>query len=109
MLKETMYLLSKGYSKKEIDAMIDADKQQAAAEAAEAAKAAEAKAAADQAAQQQADSEAQAKIKELEAQITTLQNDLKSAQADNVNTPAIPATDKTQARNDLLKHMADLM
>ena len=103
MIKETMFLLSKGYSKKEIDAMLEADKQQAAAEAAEAEKQAQ-----QQAAQQQADNEAQKKIEELQAQITALQNDLKNAQASNVNTPA-PAANSTTARNDLLKHMADLM
>lgn len=108
MIKETMFLLSKGYSKKEIDAMLEADKQQAAAEAAEAEKQAQQQAAQQQAAQQQADNEAQKKIEELQAQITALQNDLKNAQASNVNTPA-PAANSTTARNDLLNHLADLM
>ena len=118
MLKETLSLLAAGYSKKEIDAMREADKKaeaEAAAKKAEDEKKAAAKKAEDDAkkaeADKQAESEAAKKIAELEKQLADAKEDLKKSQAGNVNNP-IPADDKKtneQARNELLSHLAEYM
>lgn len=111
MLKETLSLLAAGYSKKEIDAMREADKKaeaEAAAKKAEDEKQAEAKKAEDE---KKAESEAEKKIAELEKQLADAKEDLKKSQAGNVD-KTIPANDKKtneQAKNDLLSHLAEYM
>lgn len=111
MLKETLTLLAAGYSKKEIDAMREADKKaaaDAAAQQAEESKKAEETKKAEQA---QIESEAQARIKELETQLASANEDLKKAQASNVgkSVQGSASADNEQAHKDLLSHLADLM
>ncbi|MBO5833967.1 MAG: hypothetical protein J6R22_03370 [Alphaproteobacteria bacterium] len=118
MLKETLSLLAAGYSKKEIDAMREADKKaeaEAAAKKAEDEKQAAAKKAEDDAkkaeADKQAESEASKKIAELEKQLAEAKEDLKKSQAGNVNNP-IPADKKVtdeQKTTELLAHLAEYM
>lgn len=118
MLKETLSLLAAGYSKKEIDAMREADKKaeaEAAAKKAEDEKQAAAKKAEDDAKKaeddKKAESEASKKIAELEKQLAEAKEDLKKSQAGNVD-KTIPADKKVtdeQKRSDLLSHLAEYM
>lgn len=111
MLKETLSLLAAGYSKKEIDAMREADKKaeaEAAAKKAEDDKQAEAKKLEDD---KKAESEAEKKIAELEKQLADAKEDLKKSQAGNVNNP-IPADKKVtneEKTAELLSHLAEYM
>ena len=111
MLKETLSLLAAGYSKKEIDAMREADKKaeaEAAAKKAEDEKQAAAKKAEDD---KKAESEAAKKIAELEKQLAEAKEDLKKSQAGNVDTTI--STDKKvtdeQKTTELLAHLAEYM